>query len=235
MRVRGRRECQECGERWSYYDSGDVNCPECGSLHSVGIDDPTLHTASAREFDLTDARGMIDAQPLWDIASEASEETREYVQGKGFVKAGELQPLDETYLAAQELLFVSNAVERAMSLTDDEEEFFLSLLQDADTGGRPDPENVPDTMCAPVGLAIAEAVDEYRRGISNYLDETPPEISRLLETVDDLVSRVQALDGDVPAKSAERLAEAARNLGMGVADDDREKLRTANEQLQSLT
>lgn len=235
MRVRGRRECKECGERWSYYDSGDVNCPECGSLHSVGIDESTMHTASAREFDLSDARGMVDAHPMWDIASEAGEETREYVREKGFVKAGELQPLDETYLAAQELLFVSNAVERAMSLTDEEEAFFLSLLDDADTGGRPSPEQVPDAMRAPVGLGLAEAADEYRREISDFLDETPSEVAGLLETLDDLVSRVQAVDGDVPAKSAERLAEGARNLGLGVAEGDEEKLRTAHKQFESLT
>ena len=47
MKVRGRRECEACGARWSYFDTGEVTCPDCGSLHSVGLDDErALHTAS---------------------------------------------------------------------------------------------------------------------------------------------------------------------------------------------
>lgn len=193
-----------------------------------------MHTAGAGEFDLSDARGMVDAHPMWDIASEAGEEAREYVREKGFVKAGDLQPLDETYLAAQELVYVSGAVERAMSLTDEEEAFFLSLLDDADTGGRPSPEQVPDAMGAPVGLALAEAADEYRREISDFLGDTSSDVARLVETLGDLISRVQAVDGDVPPESSERLAQAARNLGLAVAESDSEKLQTAHKQLQSL-
>jgi len=57
MEIRGERECTDCGERWSYYETGDVACPACGSMQSVGVDEErALHTTTAGEFDLTEAR-----------------------------------------------------------------------------------------------------------------------------------------------------------------------------------
>jgi DNA-directed RNA polymerase subunit RPC12/RpoP len=41
MKIRGERECKDCGARWSYYETGSVSCPECGSRRSVGVDDRT--------------------------------------------------------------------------------------------------------------------------------------------------------------------------------------------------
>jgi DNA-directed RNA polymerase subunit RPC12/RpoP len=31
MKIRGERECTDCGTRWSYYDTASVECPQCGS------------------------------------------------------------------------------------------------------------------------------------------------------------------------------------------------------------
>ncbi len=54
------RECTECGTRWSYYETGSIGCPACGSLHSVGLDERTEHTDLRVEFDLTPVRADID-------------------------------------------------------------------------------------------------------------------------------------------------------------------------------
>ena len=85
MKIRGERECQSCGTRWSYYETGSVVCPDCGSMRSVGLDDPSEHTASPVTLDLTEIRGVVDDRPLGDIAETASESCREYVRKRGFI------------------------------------------------------------------------------------------------------------------------------------------------------
>ncbi|WP_226481874.1 endonuclease Q family protein [Natrinema amylolyticum] len=222
MKIRGERECKECGTRWSYYETGSVGCPACGSLRSVGVDERTEHTDLQVAFDLTPVRNAIDDAATDDIADQARDRCREYVRRRGFVNAGTLRELDDTYLAATELLHVADIVAREIHLEDREELYFLSLLRDADRGERPPVEEVPRSLRAARGLAYANAVREYRRDVRTWADDRDLTASErsALETLGEHVKRIRMLDGDVEPGTAERLVEATRDLANGLRGDE---------------
>lgn len=238
MKIRGERECTECGTRWSYYETGSVGCPACGSLRSVGLDERTEHTDLEVAFDLTPIRVDVDDVPTADLAERARERASSYVRRRGFVRGGELRELDDEYLAAAELRHVGDAVARRMRVDDREELYFLALLRDADAGKRPPVDEVPKSMRAPRGLAYADAVDEYRRDVRTWVEADgatlSPAARSVLEALNDHVTRVRMLEGDVPPASADRLVEAARDLGAALRTDDDEALERAAERLESL-
>jgi len=235
MKIRGERECTECGERWSYYDSGSVACPSCGSLRSVGVDERREHTAAAVSLDLSPVRHLVDDEPLAAVAEEAEASCREYVRKSGFVHGGNLQPLDDTYLAAAELRAVAAEISRAMRVSDEEEYYFLTLLRGADQGERPDFADVPDSLRGPRGLAYAQSVDAYRADVRRYLDQTPDELARrLLGTLGEHQKRVEALDGDVAPRSVEHLVRVARDIGRAFIEDDESALAEAQGRLDGL-
>ncbi|PSQ14888.1 hypothetical protein BRD02_07910 [Halobacteriales archaeon QS_8_69_73] len=235
MKIRGHRECKECGTEWSYYDTGEVACPDCGSLYSVGVDDErALHTVTAATLDLTLVRDEIDESSLRRLASMAAERSREFTRGYGFIDAGELRPLDDTYLAAMELRHVAGELDRRLKIGDEEELYFTKLLR-ADLGERPAPAAVPESLRAMRGLAYAEAVREYRSDLRTYLEERPdPTTGRLLGRLDEHVKRVRALDGDVPPADAESLVAAVRDVGRYLTDDDESALVEAETRLDGL-
>ena len=235
MKVRGQRECKECGTRWSYYDTGEVACPSCGSLHSVGTDDErSLHTATAATLDLSPVRNAVDEQPTRRLAERAVERCREFTGGYGFIDSGELQSLDDIYLAAMELRHVAGELARRMDVTDDEELYFTSLLR-ADEGDRPTTEEVPDSLRAMRGLAYANAVKEYRSDLRRYLDEHPdPVVDDVLERLGDHTKRVRALDGDVPLREVESLVEATRDLARYLVSGDETAVAAAESRLGEL-
>jgi uncharacterized Zn finger protein (UPF0148 family) len=235
MKIRGQRECKECGTRWSYYDTGEVACPECGSLHSVGVDDErALHTATTETLDLAPIRNDVDEAPLRRLAERATERARRFTTGYGFIEAGDLQPLDDTYLAAMELRHVAGELARKTSATDDEERYFLELLG-ADEGERPNPEDVPDSLRAMRGLAYANAAEEYRSDLRTYLGEHPdPTVRDTLERLADHTKRIRALDGDVPPREGETLVAAVRDIGRYLAEGEEAALAEAESRLDSL-
>jgi DNA-directed RNA polymerase subunit RPC12/RpoP len=250
MKVRGQRECKDCGARWSYYETGSVECPDCGSLRSVGVEsERRLHTDGQAEFDLTEAREVAETGTLREAADCAAEVAREYVRRRGFVRGGDLLALDDTYLAAAELRHAADVVGRGLQLDDDEELYFLALLQDADAGRetadeirddanpRPDPSEVPESMHAIRGLADADAVGEYRREMADWVEENGAESDGrdALGTLREHVKRVQALDGDVAPETAEVLVVAAREVGLFLRDGDAEALASACERFDRLS
>jgi len=174
MKVRGERECQKCGARWSYYETGSVECPDCGSLRSVGVDDRTAHTDAPASLDLSphrnrfgDASGTLPAEGVDDLKSDL----REYVRKRGFVRGGELLPLDTTYLTARELLEAVDCYDRLRDPTDADRGYLLDLLAGAGDGDRPETANVPERLREARGMAAARAVDEYRSDLLAFLDE----------------------------------------------------------------
>jgi len=236
MKIRGERECKGCGTRWSYYETGSVVCPQCGSMHSVGVDDRKEHTASAASLDLTAVRNRVEEAGPADIADEVESVCAEFVRRTGFIDAGELRPLDDTYLAAMELRYVASEVSRSMRLSDDEEYYFLDLLAGADRGERPLPTEVPESMWGARGLAAAAAVDAYRSDVRRYLADHPdPTATRLLGRLNEHRKRIEALDGDVRPRTAESVVDIARAVGRAVAFDDESALVEAENRLDSLS
>lgn len=233
MEIRGERECTECGTRWSYYETGSVNCPQCGSIHSVGTDEERKHhTATPTSLDLTPHRAEVDARPLREIAADAAEDCRDYLRQSGFVHADELCELDETYLAAAELRHVADIAERAMRLDDREERYLLELLERADSGERPDSDDVPRSMRAARGLAAVDAIETYRREIRTLFDEPEPAVRSVLESLDERTRRIESLEGDVEPTTADGLVAAARELGRYLRDGDESALVRAESRLE---
>jgi hypothetical protein len=253
MEVRGERECQDCGARWSYYETGSVACPECGSVHSVGVeDDRRLHTDVADELDVTRAREAAAERPLAEAAAVAADCVREYVRNRGFVVGGDLRNLDDEYLVAVELRHAAGvleraaggrglggggAAERALDSGEDEELYFVRLLRAADgDADRPAPDEVPAALRDARGLAYANAVRAYRRDVSAWLDASgaPPGAGDALERLGEHVKRVRALDGSVEPQTAESLVRAARELADYVRDGDEAAFDAARDRLDRL-
>jgi hypothetical protein len=222
MRVRGERECRDCGTRWSYYETGAIECPDCGSVRSLGVDEQRqLHTTGPASLDLTEVREAVDDQHLAEVVAAAKERCRAYLRQDGFVRGGDLLALDDVHLAARELVHVADLVGRDRTLDDDAEWYLLALLRGADAGERPAPEEVPDDLRIARGLAAAEGVRTYRRELLEWLDEHPhPEAREPAGRLDQHGKRVEALQGDVPPREAEQLVAVARDLQRYLRDDD---------------
>jgi len=241
MDVRGERECKACGTRWSYYDTGAVACPECGSRRSVGVDDErALHTTTTAEFDLTDARTAWDAGPEDEAVDVVKAACRAFVRGNGFVHGGELIAFDGRRLAARELANAVDVVDRTRSFGSDEDvEFYtLALLRGADRGERPPAADVPAAMREARGLAVADFVERYRRDVREHLETTDrdlvPAANDVLTGLESHQKRVQALQGDVDPRDADALYEAARGLNAYLRDGDEDAVVTAVERLRQL-
>jgi uncharacterized Zn finger protein (UPF0148 family) len=233
MKVRGERECKECATRWSYYETGSVTCPECDSLHSVGVDERTEHTANASDLDLTAVRDTLDEAPLREVATDAASICREYVRRHGFVDAGTLLPLDETYVAATELQHAGEALGRRMRVDDDEKLYFLALLRGADRSERPPPAEVPESLRAARGLAIATTIESYHRDVKRVIDYSE-QVTGVLSRLRDHRKRIEALDGDVPVGESEQLLAATQDLSRYLTAEDETAFARAVDRLDSL-
>ena len=231
MRIRGERECQACGEHWTYYETGSITCPACGSPVSVGVGERVEHTDDPVEFDLSPVRDAVDAAPREEVAEQAAAVAREFCRRTGFVHAGDLQPLSDTYLAAAELREVGATGARGLRLDDAAELYYLALLRGADAGERPAVTDVPEAMRAERGRAVARAVDAYQADLRRVLDEPAAPVGRVLSSMTTHRKRVEALDGDVPPREAERLVDAVRDLRRYLVEDDEGALARAESRL----
>ena len=177
MKIRGERECHECGTHWSYYETGSVKCPACGSVRSVGLDERTAHTDTAVELDLSDHRSRF-AEARETISDESVEELkddlREYARKRGFIRGGELLPLDPVYLAARELLEAVDVYNRLRDPTDVEQKYIFSLLDGVKDGVRPPKADVPESIQEARGLAAVHSVEAYRVDLLTFLDGQDP-------------------------------------------------------------
>lgn len=233
MRIRGRRRCKECEREWSYFETGTVNCPDCGSLRSVGIGDRERHTDSVVTLDLAPYRGELDEHTdIEDVAEDLKEALRDYVRQRGFVHGGDLRPVDDTVLAAAELLHAVDVLARTRDPTDDARLYVLDLLRGADDDERPEPSAVPDSMTAARGLAYAEVLSTFCTDLGTWLDDHPDsDAGRVRETLETHLRRVEAMQGDVPPAESERLVRASRDLVAYLVADDETALIRAEERL----
>lgn len=235
MKIRGERACSACGTRWSYYETGEISCPSCGSVRSVAVGEATEHTDSPVSLDLTPVRNTIESQSLRNSADDAASIAAEYLRAAGFVNAGELQPLGGTYLAAAELRRVGTTLGRLMDVTDEEELYFLSLLRGADTGERPPPDAVPEPFHPERGLAVAATVERYLSDVRRVRDGEHPELDRALSTITARRKRIEALDGAVTPAESEQLVHAVRDVEEYLIEGDETALARALERLPEET
>jgi hypothetical protein len=211
MKVRGKRECRECGGRWSYYETGSVECPDCGSLRSVGVDDRTAHTDAPASLDLSahrarfgEATGTLPAEGVDELKSDL----REYVRKRGFIRGGELLSLDTKYLTIRELLEAVDCYDRLRDPTDPDREYLLDLLSGADAGTRPSAARVPENLREARGMAAARAVEEYRSDLVAFLDELDGQPGD--DSNDETPTVSVSAKGSEDAKHAEERIEPAR-------------------------
>ncbi|MBP1988111.1 DUF7117 family protein [Halolamina salifodinae] len=238
MKIRGERECKNCGTRWSYYETGEATCPDCGSLRSVAVEEERRrHTDGPADLDLTPQRSTLaQGADIEDVAEAVGRDCRAYLRKRGFISGGDLLPLDDSYLAVQELRTAiadysrdrrvgvagprpaargTSSLDVEHSEFDDAaaERYLLALIRGAEDGERPAPADVPGALTPSRGLAYAMAVEEYRDDVSTYLEDEPdPEGRRILERIREQEKRLQALDGDVAPETAETLVKACRAL-----------------------
>ncbi len=238
MNIRGERECKACETRWSYYETGSISCPACGSLHSVGRDDRQVHTDRPVELELTPVRNAIDEVETATLATRACKRCQAYRRQRGFLNGGTLRDLEETDLGAAELAHVADTLSRRLSIDDEEELYFLTLLAEVDSGTRPPASAVPPSLYAPRGLAAADAVDDYRRDCRTWIDtqdiDFGPADRATLEALGDHVTRIQLLEGDVSPQTAETLVSAARDLASALRENDASARITAQNRLDGL-
>ncbi len=236
MEIRGQRECKDCGQAWSYYETGSVACPNCGSLRSVGIDDRRRHTDAPVTLDLSDALATVDESGIDDVSQDVTTALREYVRKRGFIDAGELRRLDEQFLLAHELIQALDVYGRLHDPDDSAEYYVLSLLRGLTEGGRPDPDAVPPAMREARGLGYARAIADYRQDVTDWLDDHPDDAARrTLGTLREQLKRVEALQGDVDSETAEQLLRAAREIGTYLDTGDQEALASARDRLSRLS
>ncbi|ERH06521.1 MAG: hypothetical protein J07HN4v3_02141 [Halonotius sp. J07HN4] len=249
MKIRGQRVCQACSTEWSYYETGSVACPSCGSLRSTGHDEERqLHTDAPAALPLASFRDRIAEESIPEYADDLKEVLREYTRKRGFISGGELRPLDDRYLTARTLLHTLDILARRRDPTADAELYLLSLyetLTDADDRAdgdaaeqektRSDPADVPSDLRAAWGSAAADAVDAYCRDLRTWLDETPDEAAATtLSQLRDHVNRFNALQGDVEPAGAAALVEAARAVGRYLRTGDDDALTAARDRLSRL-
>jgi len=194
MEIRGERECLDCGETWSYFDTREPECPECGSLRSRAVEDAAEDTAGAVETGdlLTRLGGDFDA-----ALEEAEERCREYTSRAGFVRGGELLPPEPVYVMTCEIKHIAAEFAGAREPTEEEREYVVALVEGVESGEPPSPDERPGSLDAAHNRAVAETVEEYAKEISSYLRSVgEKDADGRVEEARDLAKRTQATDGD---------------------------------------
>lgn len=239
MKIRGTRECQSCGTVWSYYETGAIECPNCGSLKSVGTDeDRKRHTDSPVELDLDPALRLLADDRIEAAIEEIEPRVREYTRRRGFIAGGALQPIDATYLGAWELRHAIDLIEHRArptgqaDLDEFEQLYVLELVQATDAGERLPIDRVPESMSEARGAACTDAVSTYREGLTTWLDDNPDsEARRTVGSLRDHLRRAEALDGEIAIDLAEEFVTIAEELFAYLIHDDEDALASARDRL----
>lgn len=221
MKVRGRRHCKACGTEWSYYETGSLDCPACGSIHSRGLDDTrTRHTDTPVSLDTDAIEHTLTDQPLKSAAREIASIVRDYTTRRGFIHAGTLKPLDAEFRLAVELQTVGSDLHRTLDPSPAAKQYLFDLVDALPAGNLPEP--VPPDLEAAHGLAAATAVRSYRRDFATWLEDNPQDdvLHQQVTRIRAHERRIQALDGAVPPATADKLVAAIRDLTQVIHGDD---------------
>jgi len=264
MEIRGQRLCQACHTEWSYYETGSVACPHCGSLRSVGRDaERRLHTDTPAALPLATFRGRIAEESVAAYADDLKSVLREYTRKRGFINGGELKPLDDRYLTARTLLHTVDILARRQTQTADAELYLVSLYETLADDAAVDTNNTSDTtvddtdtnmtdtdgdglalaaaqvpsdLRAAWGVAVADAVAAYCSDLRTWLDATPDEAAATtLSQLRDHVNRLNALHGDVEPAVAADLVVSTRAVGRYLRTGDDASLTAARDRLTRLS
>jgi len=192
----------------------------------------TIRTA----LDLDAISGRLAEEPFDRVADDLKTTLRAYIRKRGFINGGELQPLDARFLAACELVQVTDLVARTRQPTDAEQLFVFALIDAAEAGEWPPDAELPSSLAAARGLGVATAVEAYRRELRTWLDDHPDPAARsTLGSLREQCKRAEALQGEIPPSTATGLVAAARGLGQYLRTGDESALATARDRLQRLS
>lgn len=233
MRIRGERACRNCGTHWSYFETGAIECPDCGSLASAGRSEPAEHTDGAVELDLSSSRQALADRPLEAVTGDIRETCRSYLQGRGFIREGVIQPLDDAFLRAAELKQVCHALERTQTVEEECELYFLQLLRSEE---RPGPERVPGALQEARAAGFADALERYCRDLRRYArwNQATSEQRAAIESLEAHTRRLALLEGRVDPVQVESLVRAARDVADGLTGNET-ALATGRRRLEDRT
>jgi len=205
-------------------------------MRSVGVDeDRQTHTGTLAELDLEPVRRTLASEPLDNVVDDLKDRLRSYTRKRGFITGGELQPLDDRYLAARELLHAADIAARSREPSDAEELYVLELLGGAESGEWPPETDLPDSLAAARGMGVADAVEAYRRDLRTWLRDHPdPEATKTLGSLRDQLKRAEALQGEITPATAAELVASTREIGDSLRRDDVDALASARDRLKRL-
>lgn len=236
MKIRGTRQCRSCETQWSYYETGSIDCPNCGSVRSVGLDETRQqHTDRPVDIDLEPLRNRLATEPLDSVVDDLKTTLRTYTRNRGFIIGGELCDLDGPYLAARELLHVADLVARRHDPPEAEELYMLGLLKGIPDTEWPPGDELPESLNPARGMAVVESVDVYRSELRTWLADHPDaEASKTLGTLRDQLKRAEALQGEIDPDTAVEMVTATREISRYLRTEDSDALVSARDRLKRL-
>ena len=239
MKIRGTRQCNSCDTKWSYYDTGSVACPACGSIRSVGVDEERKQhtdTPVTLEVDSIKQQLAADSTSINDVAPELLRTLRSYTRKRGFIRGGTLRELDEQYLGTHELIHATDICTRSHRTTELDELYVLELFTAVSEGSRITHTDVPQRLHPARGAGYTDAVSAYRRDLDIYLESTPDADAKDAVTrLQTHLKRADALEGDIPLETAETLVMFAHEIAAYLLDADSDALASARNRLDRLS
>lgn len=205
MEIRGRRRCLDCGATWNYFETGGVDCPECGSIRSTSTTEGRQDTSST-ELNMEDVVQELGTDFTGGL-SEAADRCRSYVSRRGFIETGELQPPDARYVMASEIVEIADVFTQPMrrEVGESERNYVVDLVRGL-RAGEP-PEDRPESLDAAHNMALARTAERYIRDLRRYARSEGIDVPQGVEKAREALKRTEATEGD-----ADDAVEALRVL-----------------------
>ncbi len=215
MEISGERECLDCGEQWSYFETRQIECPECGSIKSMSISESELDTASSRknELDMSDLYTEFQTD-FMNALTQAGDRSREYIASTGFIEGGELRPPMLRYVMAREIMEIADYIDLSLDtdISASEERYIIDLVKGVKSGDPPDKR--PNSMNNHHYMAVAKTAEEYATELFKYFEQNSEDIPEGLEKARSLAKKTKATNGESAdaKKSLRILRDLQRSL-----------------------